>query len=294
MQTVKDIPYLDFKHPRTTGLLMEMCLKPETVPAVISAMPMYVQTKRGVQLRVEKKLTDELQETDLKDIRVEDLCLMFPSMEIYFEDPAIPTVLLYRKDLDYQNLVKEYMKPVAFEFGRCDSVCLDHYAGMYNFTVQLPPEMMDAWLREELTDAPVMPGFIKNDEYEEQTKRFLFRLVAKVLLYASIPEYRALEVRGTDINVRKWGKPGFMNRPRTKVFRINAPTVVYTGRDHVEYDGTGTTVPHRRRGHLRRLTSEKFKAKRGTIIFIRPCLIHGGSLDDRIYMVRKKDETRKV
>jgi len=299
MQVTKDLPYLPFEDPVIKETLLDMVSHKELHACLISAMPLYVQTRRGVQMRVEKALTDELQETDLKDIGAEDIRLMFPSMEIYFEDPALPTCLFYAKDPDFQERVRKYLSPVQIEFGCKDSICLDYYAGVYNYTIQLPPAMMTSWLKEELAEGPIIPGFDKTTPEEEAYKRFLFRLIAKILLYASIPEYVPVEITGEEKKHRKWGKPGFKHRPETKVYKVKAPArVPFTPVYRIDTDDVEghRVVPHRRRGHIRRLISEKYVNKRGQIIFVRPCLIHGGSLDDRIYIIRNRtdDHTCKV
>lgn len=65
------------------------------------------------------------------------------------------------------------------------------------------------------------------------------------------------------------------------------PTV-YNQDNKQTYNKTGEIkAPHRRRGHFRVLRNERYTNKKNEIVYVKPCFIHGGSTEDKLYVARK-------
>ena len=279
MKYLKNIPYPNFSNK---DLLFEYLNAIGDDGYML--MSSYVQTKRGILLHVSKELSDEMAEVDIsKDICGADIVPMFPSMEVYFEDAEIPTMLFYRRDQNFLDLVTTYLETTCMTTEGMGAFCLDYYTNDSTLhATHLWGEMLDKWLQGE--PAPTMPGYDNDIEYDNTSRQFFF-LITKILLYISIPRYKPEEIWKKQLH--HGGKPGVKGRPKTKIYRVSVPS--HSGgsdRHGTTGDSGGTVSPHRRRGHLRSLKSEKFTKKKGQIIYIRPTTIHGGSLNDHIYIAR--------
>lgn len=255
---------------------------------------MLVQCKRGVQLVVTKALSDELDHVDMQNMGPEDLVVMFPSMEIYFEDPALPTVLWFVKDAEYNRLCSEYFD-VNYRTAHSDHFGFEYYLRTeQGFTCQLGTEMMRAWLSGG--NLPDIPGQLHTEADEAAFQRQMFMRLAKLFTYCSIPQYAPLKT--TRKQLHEGGKSGVRNRPVRPIYRVTVPSVVHPKEPAVRHsDGVGRHMaPHRRRGYLRKLVSEKFVNKKGTVVYVRPALIHGGSARDVVYVAvnRKKEDGHAV
>ena len=292
MNAVKDPPYLAFDDHVVKNLMMG-CVRARRTDVVLVAMPLYVQSKRGVRLRVEKSVTDELKETNLTDITPEDVIVIWSSCEIYFEDPQLPTILFYVKDQEFKRITSNYFN-IEVTYDHVDSRCMDYYTeDGFCHTLRLPVDMMREWLNNTESHMPTIEGFVPESKEENEYKRYLFRLCAKIFLLASIPEYQPKEIVGPDRNIRRWGKAGFKHRPDRRVLQISLPS--HPSR-HVPTGATtgSTKAPHRRRGSLHRLVDDRYVHKKGQLIYVRPCLIHGGSLEDKMYIIRRPNDTERT
>lgn len=278
MKYLKNIPYPNFSNREM--LFAHLNLIGDVGHLIMS---LYVQTKRGVQLHVTKELTDELADVDIKGITAEDIVPMFPSMELYFEDKELPTMLFYQRDQNFFDLVSDYMGKTYTEEKKSGSFCLEYYTDDTTLhATHLVDDMLNKWLQGD--PAPTMPGYENDIEYDDTSRQFFF-LIIKLLLYISIPRYEPVEISKKQL--RHEGKPGVKGRPRTKIYRVSVPSRPSSQtRSSDAGDLGGAISPHRRRGHLRALKSEKFTKKKGTFIYIRPTTIHGGSLNDHIYIAR--------
>lgn len=284
----KNILYPDFKDAETQRRIRDMVTWEEQQAnvALIYMMTMMVQTVRGTQLVVSKELSDELDEVDLQNFKAEDLIIMFDSMEVYFEDPALPTVLWFVKNAEYRALCTKYLD------ADYRTASMDHYGFEYytrdgmGFTCQLGPELVESWLTG--TSLPVLPGQKQSDPDEEAFQRKMFLMLAKLFTYCSIPQYKPVAVSRNQLHCG--GKAGVRNRPQRPAYRVTVPSVVHERKAVVEHAGR-VVAAHRRRGYLRKLVSERYRAKKGTVIYIRPCMVHGGTVSDRVYVAVKRKET---
>jgi hypothetical protein len=286
------IPYLPFLENRQgVHQALSMLVETKQRPAMILAAAQCAQVLRGSSILVSKALSDELQETDLKNITHADIVLLHSSMELCFEDHSLPAMLFYRKDKDYYSTVNRYMAPIVeLEPGHMDSLCLDYYDTTgYCHTVQLPEALVDTWLQGDRI--PTIPGFEIEDDRTDDTTRNFFLLAVKVFIYCSIPEYAPQRIKALGGQIRKAQLDG-KKRPASRVFYATLPSKIVPVPAPTRTVSSGRSVaPHRRRGYLRRLTDERYKAKRGQMIYVRPCLVRGGGVAGNIYhAVERKDD----
>jgi hypothetical protein len=224
----------------------------------------------GVQVRIDKSLTVEFIHVDFpKNLTIEDVPYPARFMEVFFEDPNLPTLLL----------------------GRLDSNTPKGGLDLPSYGIVLPEVTLVAALEEEDTNgAPmlcvinlnvkdweaVMSGEVLEDmdmgipleEGESKALLSLVSLAVQSFMYASIEGYGPVEVSRKQM--RGGGKPGVKLRPARKSLRI--------ARQHVlegESIPTGRSVrPHIRKGHFRFFKSERYTEKvRGTFAYIAPVFV---------------------
>jgi hypothetical protein len=90
-KVVKNIIYPDFEELKT--------LTPgdiEDQQWLSNIATFCLQKQRGIQLYVEKKLSDEMNLVDMEGIVYQDIKFPADSVELYFEDPLLPTVIVSR------------------------------------------------------------------------------------------------------------------------------------------------------------------------------------------------------
>lgn len=291
MNFMKNLPYQKFDNPQVHEDLKQLAIQwatynhPLARQAIIYAMTLYMQSLRGTQLVVSRELSDELAQTDLQNFTADDLVIMWPSMEIYFEDPALPTIAWFVKDKEYADSCTKYLG-MPYELA-----CEDHFGFEWydtlgtGYTCQLGRSLLNAWMAGG--DIPTMKGMIPNDPEEAALQKKLFMLLAKLFIYCSLPQYRPQAVSRKQLH--HGGKAGVHNRPKRPVYIVTVPAVKYQPKARVSASSGKEVVPHRRRGYLRKLVSERFLPnKRGTFVHVRPCMVHGGTVSDHIYLAVTK------
>lgn len=252
---------------------------------------LFHQYTSGIQLIVQKPLSDELAFVDMEDIEYSDIVWPASCIEFYFEDLKIPTVLLEAIAPDNPTPFKDKqvynMTIDGHEFSH--GVRMMYQSKEHVHLLTLSSEKVRTWLKMETafvspdTDYKVLPD-------ESILRKYLFQLLVKILLYISIPQYKSIPITKKQL-LNKGGKPGVKNRPKRPIYRaIYVPTVHYKKENTEQQvsDGTGIQKsPHRRRGHFRILRDERYTNKRGEVVYVRPSLIHGGSTEDKLYIARK-------
>ena len=259
---------------------------------------LHKQYKDGIRLFVEKAVSDELFNTDISNIEFDDIKWIASSIEFFFEDKNIPTLILCLQEKNKHN------QPFAnniihYSPDKKDDPCLVQM--LYSFYdinkkqryryFNRYPSQIKTWdkelkkydgniryhLREQYSGKAY--DSIINNSYA------LFTLLIKVLLYVSLPEYKVIPI--SEKTLRKCGKAGVKGRPKRPLFKtIYLPPIINVT-EKQESNKTGKTVkPHFRRGHFRMLRNERYK-NQGELIFVRPSMIHGGGTKDKLYVARK-------
>lgn len=259
----------------------------------LQSMPFVAYHGEWVRINVEKDLTDELCDTQMKSIMPEDVVPLFDSMEFVFQDDRYPRILFYVKRPEYLEKINRLVKEVTVISDHKTAYCMSYYTkDGISHMLNLPPVSLSGWLNGD-TDLPLLPGCAVDDEHSQnELKRQLFTMIVKVMLYASIPIYKPVEVGVDNRGMTRSDKGAFgMPTPGCKrAFIIRPPTIKL--RDMAGYvpRNKGEKSPHRRVGHFNTLRSERYKNKRGQLVYVRPCFIHGGTVSDHIYEIRKRGD----
>ena len=240
----------------------------------------------GVQYVVQKRVTDDLAHASVGNVKFSDIAWPSTSMEVYFEDPAIPTLLIQRMN---ERLFRELCRdwPITTEPAPKEYEVI-------SVTVQLPgaelhicysPSEIGKWLVEGNTyRLPRDKGYVDMSEQEEQGLRDLTMLAYKVLVYASVPQLAPKVVGKKEL--RNGGKPGVHGRPACPIFHVVDLPRQY--RESKEATTKQTTKKFRgRHGHFHHFRSECFVNKKGTFDYWPPVLGPDGTLPKIKYRVKK-------
>lgn len=234
-----------------------------------------VYEKRGVQVRVQKEVSDDMLLSDLGDVKFGEIPWPAAGVEMFFEDPTLPTVVL--------------AKTSAAELERM----------LPGLEIKAPPGMTQEQVREErvmlamqsaegvcltfnllqsVWDLTVNEGAMLNfdkavalEADEHAVMKEMLRLALKVFAYASLPHYQPEPVR--EITKKMGGKPGFKERPARPALRVIYAPNLHTPREagSGEHEVTGKT--HRflgRRGYFRTYRHERYREMRGKRVYIGP------------------------
>lgn len=249
--------------------------------------------KLGVQIQVQKEVSDDLLVTDFAPAsRLDDVPWPAQVAEIYFEDPKLPSLLVMKatpRDIErwFPGLTvgfreKEYVTALMQEGTGVDAKVL---------SLQLKPDMYDQFMNESETEAMSDLSYFNKALTAQDNATFavLMRLVMKVFAFCSIshcrpqPLYRKQMTFGGKANVK--GRP---DRPSFRCLYL--PNVKYT-HDETPEERNGTDGKREftgRRGHFRYFRSERFTNMRNRWTFIKPVADANGNFPKvNVMKVRK-------
>lgn len=235
-----------------------------------------VYHKAGIQLQVEKVVSDELIATDFKGTcSVSDIPWLAPAIEVYFEDPLLPSILLGRftvqqvRDLSgfsatFRNSPKdEELMTFLLE---CDSEPKQTFV----HALETVPNC-EHFLRSGELPVPNLlgPKSTELTQDENNDLRAMVNLALKVLVFASTPVH--LKTPLTRKTMRHGGKPGVHDRPPRPAFRITYLPHVIREKHPAEANGVGRDF-HGHIGYIRWYRHERFVHRRGTWDYVRPAV----------------------
>ncbi len=281
--------------------------------------------QRAFQMRVTREVASEMMGTrvPIDDVLEQQRWhLRFNTLEILFEDTTLPTVLLTsattgalsewfdRNQYGYlcwdENTVGQYILTYQMRSANASAnrdqllkrwLTSSEFALMSKLVERTvvglsgPVHNMERVLRqvEQGNDDDTIPlgnPFMgKLDAREGALTAELYRLCAKVLLYASTPQAGELSpVARSDM--RRDGKPGHAGRPE----KLKAYRVTYLpGRDRASGEGDRDLVAkHGRVAHFHYLRHERWRHKRGQLIYV------SGTADPRTGVIPRRQEILKV
>jgi hypothetical protein len=262
-----------------------------------------LQVTEGSQMWVSKEVSDDLQMSSIDpgEIKFEDVAWPHHRMEVYFEDPSLPTFLAVkatnRKQMEsVQRLIKHPMASenedpavMATEFIHVQAMTAD--TSMVSLTYK-PSEVDKFAAGDELPDSSRhhygMSGAMEQEEQEEL--RRLTVLLFKLLLFAGAEGFEPRVTREKPTR-KQGGKAGFKNRPTTD--RI---IIAYLPHHHAQRkeqeaaavaEAGGTKKFLGRRGHFRHFRADCFKEMKGKRRFIFPIPGPDGTVPRMKFVVRK-------
>lgn len=229
---------------------------------VIAVLMEGLHQKRGVQMRVSKEVSDDMLLTDIGDLQFDDVAWPAQSIELFFEDPTLPTFLVSKcepEELEKLFGIEISNKRPGRVMARLDTerTCL---------TLNLNRELWGPLFLEgkRLDVSRALPL----SDVDNQTMNFMLRLAFKVFAYATLPRYVPENV--TSITRAMGGKPGFKGRPNRPAKRVVYLPSVHTPREVYERgEPTGRQILERR-GFFRTYRHARYVNMRGKVQFIAP------------------------
>jgi hypothetical protein len=303
-QAVKNIEYPDFEMLKTLD-------SREFAPQLQDMVQiLHKQYLNGIRLFVEKKVSDELCNVDIGNIEFEDIKWLASSIEFFFEDRNLPTSILCLQEKGRHN--QPFINRIShYTDNSEEDPCLVQF--LYPFYnkdneqkyrwFNRAPSHIKIWKEVEVTHDHNKLGeeaeLVSHLRQKYGTKDYndvieegfvLFSLAIKILLYSSLPQYKIVPI--SEKRLKRCGKAGVKGRPKRPLFKtIFLPPIINVNKKSKATEDGGTRKPHFRRGHFRMLRDKRFD-KQGELIFVRPTMIHGGSMSDKLYVARKLDEAR--
>lgn len=256
-----------------------------------------LHVKVGTQFIVQKELSDELSLVDFDNAAFEGLSWPAPSIEFYYEDPALASIIVQcsRSDgllIELARSIwgKAYAARVP-EWGLVGAPSLaavcDNADAPTSCTVIHDAFEWHRALESGKCECTVDNGLVglSTSDAEAREQHRLLNLSLKVLAYSGIPQFRPTPV--TRKQMGRGPKAGVCGRPERPAFRT-----VYLPRIVRQSHGDGSAVGgagrefRGRRGHIRHLRSEFYKHKKGTWIYIPPVEV-ADSDPNVVYKIRK-------
>jgi hypothetical protein len=302
---VKDITYPPadvYKDPQRLAEFMQIIFDGRDAGAYTRMSILMLQARFGAQMWVTKDVSDDLQAADLNpdDIKFEEIEWPAKRLEVFFEDPSIPSFLaaLFTNEEQRQDLGRAIngeadIVTIALDQVQMDKPLIhiqaeDEEASMVSLTYT--PEDVDKFAAgDDLPENDERPssGWSVNMSHDEEADlRQLTVLLFKVLLLASSEGHSIRRTRDKPTR-KQGGKPGFKNRPATDRLIVEyLPRHFVERRQAAEEEGN-THKFNGRRGHWRRFRSEKFVNMKGKKKFIYPIPGPDGTVPRKKFVVRK-------
>jgi len=291
MQFVKDIYYPPFNSltPYACNRVMEAASV--DAGSYVRMATILLQVKEGAQLWVSKEVSADLllSEIEPDEIKFEDVVWPHDRLEVFFEDPSIPTFQAARFSNASQRAAMQRLLGEDVDLGL--GLQADDKLGLDDILIHV--QAMDtqdsiASLTYRPEDADsfaagrVMPDAsgdhhgwsVPMDHSEEAELRRLTVMFFKVLLFANSEGHTVRRTKDTPTR-KQGGKAGFKNRPKTD--RLIVEYLPRHRQDkHIQKVATDVDADRRkrvflgRRGHWRRYKSAFYKKAQGKRVFIYP------------------------
>ena len=248
------------------------------------------QTLGGCQYVVQKRVTDDLMNTHLGNIRFADLMWPCDSIEMYFEDPNLPTIILQRRTFrQFEQELEQHKLPAIAQLKHAKPddmfVRVLSERGVYALQVNLTSVMFDHWAMAGGPVPTMEGGFESFDSQEVAGLHALSLLAYKVMVYAAIPQLAPQQV--TKRALHYGGRPGVRGRPATPILHVvDLPRQYRADKEKSTREGVGHSF-RGRHGHFHTFRSKVFVKKRGTTDYWPPVLGPDGTLPKVKYRIRK-------
>lgn len=243
----------------------------------------------GSQFVVDMDVTNDLHHTDLEKVNIADIPFVSDSIEFFFEDPTMPTVLMHKGKLS--DLCRSLGVSDVYREDAGDRDAINFWVetkGGAGFCFRANETNWDSLLYASNAEIPNIGGAsmaFTEDEWAHLQP--LFISVIKVCVFASIPHYTEVITGAKKKSYPRGGKPGIRKRPQTKSMRV-----VYLPEVKIREAGEALGGKRNfagRRGHLRFYRHKRFKKSglQNTWVFISPTPGPNGEIPSAIYKVRK-------
>lgn len=262
-----------------------------------SLATMEAHAEQGAQIWVSRRVSDDLQRSDIPEPDFTGVEWPMPSLEFVFEDPDIPGFLMRNNAITgIDDWVFKRIRPlmVANNWGVPEvdgrpplvAMMACHGNGIeWAFVLKTAEAMNNFAAHWDAEDYAAGDDF---ETYPDEAKGLsqMALLAFKVLLFAGVPQYKAVKTMDPPTR-REGGKPGFMGRPRTPRF-----IVTYLPKQILELqrEAMAARKSHDfkgRRGHLLTYRNERYVRVRWQTRFMPPIPDPHGNYPRRVFKVVK-------
>ena len=258
--------------------------------AIIEILNKLFHVRYGSQMVVEENVTRDLALTDLSNVGIEDIPFPCDSLEFYFEDPKLPTVLVYRGTLSRQASrlhlpLREWAQNSANEYDE-DSINFwiegNSGAGM---AFRASSKNWNQMLSASNEEIGALQGSVAFEDDEWDQIKPIFKLCLNVLAYASIPRLAPKLVSKSQL--KHGGKPKVRNRPQLPILKVIYLPEIKKERSKESEPSGRTHNFYGRRGVLRYYKDDRYVNMKGKYQYIPPILGPNGEIPKALFKVRK-------
>ena len=259
------------------------------VSAIMEILMKWYHMNHGSQLVCELDVTNDMSHTDVEDVSLSDIPFPADSIEFFFADTKIPTILVFKGAIG--DIVRRIGIDDVFseETNARDSLnfWIETRSGA-GFMFRANETNWNELMSSDVDDQQVMINSTAFSQAEWDSIRPAFMMVIKVLIYASIPHHTVETIGTKKRHYPLGGKPGIRNRPARPSKRIVYLPEIRKERAYEE-EGTLKHEFRGRRGHLRFYKHKRFKKSglQNTWAFIPPVRGPNGEMPKAVFRVRK-------
>lgn len=271
---------------------LHVAMKVAGMSAVLEALMKVFHIREGSQLQVESNVSRDLLLTDMTDVRIDEIPFPSRSLEFFFEDPNLPTVLVTKGKLS--DVIKTLgLEGVAVDSDeKMEEDSINFWCESVNGTglaFRARPSNWSKLIVSETSEIETLVNSVQYSPEDWHVLREMFSLCVKVLAYASIPYLAPKEItRKTGF---RQGKPGVKGRPNTPMAKVVYLPEVSRDYDKAEESGKQRAF-HGRRGTVRYYRSKRYRPKeqggvRNTFQYVPPIPGPNGEIPKALFKVRK-------
>ena len=267
---------------------------PEHPRSIWNALTFIRHQTEGAQMWVSKQVSDDLLASKMDTPEFDDLQWPAESLEFYFEDPALCSLMVVdnttpslsrwvEKILDSKMLQVNEFKPlisILLQDGNCKA------SNMVISASSVKPEDLKLYCEESLP-LPEVGETMSNDE--EEALRFMTTLCLKVMVLASIPKFKPRATLEQPTK-KEGGKAGHLHRAKLPRFVVRylpehlAERAAHVKKVRAEAAASGHTF-RGRNGHIRKYKDDRYVNMKGQQQFIFPVPGPDGTVPMRKFKV---------
>jgi hypothetical protein len=279
----RDISYIPKDVPINDNTLATMTDIAGPV-GTISCIAQAFFRSHGMQLRVDKAVSDDLNASDSRGIYPKDVAWPSKAVEFVYEDPAIPSILLLWLSRT-ETLARFGNLERAADYDYRLIALAETTTGV-QMTVNLWGDALVESLDND-TNIPLPAGpagtTVSLSDEESNTLLAMTRLALKVLAYTSLDRFEYVPVE--TVTRRMGSKVGYKGRPPISVRRVTYMPSIHSPRPENETAAPGTRRFMGRRGYFRFFRHERYVHMKGRFIYVPPIHVDGASR--QVGIVRK-------
>ncbi len=260
--------------------------------SVWNTIAIFRHQELGAQVWVSKQVSDDLLASDMDTPDFEDIVWPAESLEFYFEDRDLATVLLVN---DAENLLFKWIEKTVG-----DVVMINEFKPLVSILLQQKLPEGIAMTSSAVTpqdirlfcdqDLPMPVADMELDDQEDAAVRFMASLACKVLMLASIPKFRP-QPTWDQPTKKEGGKAGHLNRPKLPRYVVKylpehlQERAAHARKVRQEAEAAGK-VFRGRNGHMRKYRDDRYVNMKGKQQFIFPVPGPDGTLPKRKFKVK--------